>query len=113
MRRYVANRKAKNHGEIVSAFEAFGCMVLDVADHRTLGCDLVVYRQSGFFWGDPWTTRWVVTTIACEVKDSSKPPSARKLKPSEEKFRDRCRANGMPWALVESVEDVKKLMEGA
>ena len=99
----------ENHATIKAAFEAYGCFVIDISDSRTLGCDLIVYRENAFMFG----YRAVSDCIAIEIKDGSKPPSARKLKPSEEKFRDRCRAKRMPWQLVESVEDVKKLMEGA
>lgn len=90
-----AHQKDGNHADVVRCLEAHGCFVLDVSDHRKIGVDLIVFRRGG--------------VCAVEVKDGSKPPSARELTPSEVRFRDRCRANGFPWALVETTEQAREL----
>lgn len=43
-----------------------------------------------------------------EIKDGSKPPSARKLTEDEQKFKDNWHGN---YEIVLSVEDVNKLMD--
>lgn len=43
-------------------------------------------------------------TFLCEVKDGSKPPSARKLTDDQVKFKDEWKGD---WTLLESVEDVQ------
>jgi hypothetical protein len=45
-------------------------------------------------------------TIAVEIKDGSKPPSARKLSKGEQDFKDNWLGR---WELVESIDDVIKL----
>lgn len=60
-----------NHAEIVSAFRKFGCQVLSIAQLKNCA-DLVVKRGN--------------KVVLVEVKDGTKPPSARKLTPGEVKF---------------------------
>ena len=85
----------RNHPHLKAAFEAHDWLVFDVSDSRTLGLDFIVIRRG--------------RVVAVEAKDGEKVPSARKLTPSEEKTRDRCRAHGVEWRLVMSVEDVRAL----
>ena len=47
-------------------------------------------------------------TFLCEVKDGSKPPSARKLTPDQIKFRDSWKGD---YTVLESVEDVRDFHE--
>lgn len=64
-----------NHGEVVAALRAAGCGVLSLAAVGR-GCpDLLVHSP-----------KWPFTTVLIEVKDGSKPPSARKLTPDQEAF---------------------------
>ncbi len=58
------NRRDANHAEIVGVFESLDCSVLDVSA-APCGFDLIVGYKT--------------QAIAVEVKDGSKPPSARKL----------------------------------
>lgn len=86
-----AARKDDNQIEIEAAFRACG---FEVADTSRLGDgfpDLTVYRPAN-------------GVLLVEVKDGSKPPSARKLTPAEADF-----ARRFPVKLVESVDDVLTL----
>ena len=75
-------------------------------------------RELGWTWRiggeghDGWVglvTRRGRFWIPVEVKDPAKPPSKRKLTPAEQDFKDECKAKGLPWALVETVDDVLAL----
>jgi len=89
-----AARKDANHGEIHKEFEKEGFVVKDLSQLKNC-CDIAVARN-GY-------------TYMIEIKDGSKPPSARKLTPGEIKFRDRWISGGGLWRLIESVEDVREL----
>jgi hypothetical protein len=66
-----------NHGEIVKALRSAGCGVLDLSAVGN-GCpDLLVHAP---------TFPACRTAYLLEIKDGSKPPSARKLTPEQEKF---------------------------
>lgn len=88
-----AAKKDANHVEVVGLFRKLGWYVLDVAQLKNC-CDIIVSKAG--------------RTIAAEIKDSSKPPSARKLSEGEAKFRDEWLGE---WRLVESEEDVLKINE--
>ena len=82
-----ARRTDANHGEVAAAFERLGCSVWKVNDV----VDLVIgYGGIAFL---------------IEVKDGTKPPSAQKLTPREEKFRK-------SWTgglyLIRNMQDVEK-----
>lgn len=47
-------------------------------------------------------------TFLCEIKDGSKPPSARKLTEAQIKFRDSWKGD---YTVLESVEDVRDFHE--
>ena len=86
-----AAKKDANHNEVADAFKSLGYSVLDVSQLKNC-CDLIAAKGK--------------RTIAVEVKDGSKPPSARKLSSGEMQFKaDWCGE----WALVESVNDVIEL----
>ena len=81
-----AARTDDNHAEIREALRKVGCSVLDLSRVGG-GCpDLLVWR-----WG---------TFYLMEVKDGTKPPSARKLTPAQVRFRER-----FPVIVVCSVAD--------
>jgi Holliday junction resolvase len=69
-----AARTDDNQTEIVALFRKLGWAVLIVAQLKKC-CDLVVSKDG--------------RTICIEVKDGKKIPSAQKLTPGEEEFRDR------------------------
>lgn len=69
-----AKRTDANHAAIVKAFRALGCSVASTAGIGDGFPDLVVSRHKD---GPAWLV---------EVKDGSKPPSARKLTEDQIKF---------------------------
>jgi hypothetical protein len=82
-----------NHAAIMATFRALGCSVQSIAAVGK-GCpDLLVGR-------DGWT-------VPVEVKDGSKPPSARKLTDYEELWRLTWKGS---YALVESPEQAHQLV---
>ena len=86
-----AAKKDANHNEVADVFIALGYSVLDVSQLKNC-CDLIAAKGK--------------RSIAVEVKDGSKPPSARKLSSGELKFKEYWRGE---WALIESVNDVIEL----
>lgn len=80
-----------NHQEIIKEFKRLGWSVFNVSQLKNC-CDLVVAKE--------------LYTVAVEVKDGLKPPSARKLSVGEIKFRDNW--NGA-YMVVLSKEDVQLL----
>ena len=80
-----------NQPEIVAAFRKLGWSVLIISQLKNC-CDIIVAKGG--------------ETIAIEIKDGDKPPSARKLSEGEQKFKDTWLGR---WELVESVGDVIKL----
>lgn len=92
MRKYA--RQDENHKEVRKAFEAFGCSVCDLSQLGRGVPDILVG-----FGG---------LCIAVEIKDSAKPPSARKLTPDEEKFRMNWKGG---YRLVTNLEDVAETVK--
>lgn len=83
-----------NQKEVVAAFRGYGCSVKHV--HMVKGfVDIVVGYQG--------------VTHLVEIKDGSKPPSARKLTPDEQDFWDHW--HGELPVIVESVDDVDRLIQ--
>ena len=89
-----AARVDANHADIIAAFRSFG---FSVADTSRLG--------SGF--PDCVIARNGITGLV-EIKDGSKPASARRLTDDEERFR--MNWNGR-WELVESFDDVMRIAQ--
>ena len=86
-----AAKKDANHNEVADAFISLGYSVLDVSQLKKC-CDIIAGKGK--------------RTIAVEIKDGAKPPSARKLSEGELDFKRSWRGE---WALVESVNDVINL----
>lgn len=82
----------KNQPEIVEAFRRMGCSVLIISQLKNC-CDAFVAKGG--------------VTVAVEIKDGSKPLSARKLTDGEREFRDSWKGQ---YAVVECVEDVRKVV---
>ena len=87
MRRWAARRDA-NEGEIVEALRRAGCSVI-----RLHAVDLLVGRR-----GQNWLM---------EVKDGNKPPSARKLTPTQRALRNGWRGQ---YTVVTSAEEALELV---
>ena len=83
-----AAKKDANHAEIVKAFEKMGCSVIDVSA-TPCGLDILV-GYGGL-------------CMPVEIKDGSKPPSARKLTPNEAKIHARWTGGAR---LVKDFDDV-------
>lgn len=90
-----AARTDANQSEIVSLFRAAGWSVLIVSQLKKC-CDIFVSKSG--------------RTIAVEIKDGSKPPSARKLTSGELEFKNTWLGE---WMLVESTEDVIEIINNA
>ena len=67
-----ARRVDANHARIVKAFRQMGCNVLDLS-RVGQGCPDLLIAKHGI-------------NVLVEIKDGSKPPSARKLTPDEQQF---------------------------
>ncbi len=87
-------RKDANHADIVKWFRDHGALVDDVSNLPGLGYDLIISV------GD------VVRVV--EVKDGSKPPSARRLTESEVEAQARW---GSQFVVVTSEADAEELLE--
>lgn len=92
MRKYA--RQDANHKAIRGAFESLGCSVASLSSLGGGIPDLLV-GYGGL-------------CIAVEVKDASKPPSARKLTPDEERFRMNWKGG---YRLVQNLDDVTETVE--
>lgn len=88
-----AARRDDNEQEIVKALRKAGAFVAYI----DTPCDLIVGYQT--------------KTILLEVKDGSKPPSARKLTPNEQKFFDEW--TGGPLFIVTCVDEALATLEDA
>ena len=86
-----ANRIDANQTEIIKYFRSMGCYVLNISSLKNC-CDILVSKNGA--------------TVAIEIKDGSKPKSARRLTSGEAKFRDEWQG---AWRLCESLEDAEKI----
>jgi Holliday junction resolvase len=77
-----------NQAEVVALFRKLGWYVLIVSQLKNC-CDIIVSKNG--------------RTVAIEIKDGKKPPSARKLSEGEQKFRAEWQGE---YALVETADDV-------
>lgn len=84
-----------NHWEVLCALKRLGWCVVSTAALGGGFPDMIAARAG------------VLKLI--EVKDGTKPPSARKLTPCEMDFHQLFAAAGCPVVIVESLEDVAKL----
>lgn len=95
MSRRWAFRKDANHGAIVKAMARLGAEFVDMSN---LGAsfDGVMFIGSRDYW--------------VEIKDGSKPPSARKLTDGEGKIDDILRRHGRQLHVIESEDDLVRLV---
>jgi hypothetical protein len=75
-----AKRRDANHKSVLDFLRDQGWSVLDLADHGDGVPDAVCSRAN--------VNRPGYTTALLEIKDGSKPPSARKLTPKEQAVKD-------------------------
>jgi hypothetical protein len=88
-----AARVDANQPEIVKALRAIGASVLVMSQLKNCFDLLIGYRGRTFLF---------------EVKDGSKPPSARKLTPGEQEFKDSWK--GSEYHIVLSVEQAIEIV---
>ena len=89
-----AHRLDANHSELVDAFRSMGCSVLSLAGLGN-GCPDIVVGLGGI-------------QVMVEIKDGSRPPSARKLTPDEARFRGSWTGG---YKIVEDMDGVKETVE--
>lgn len=82
-----------NQKEVVALFRKLGWCVLIVSQLKNC-CDIIVSKDG--------------VTIAIEIKDGKKPPSARKLSKGELDFKNEWLGE---WRLVETESDVLEINE--
>lgn len=82
-------RVDRNHGEIKKCFEYLGYSVSDVFQLKTGIGDIIVGKYD--------------KNYLIEIKDGEKPPSQKKLTPTEHKFKDSWKGQ---HDIIESIEDV-------
>lgn len=86
----MANRTDANQAEIVKVIRALGGEWIDCTDAPKAGYDGL--------------TLWRGRSLVTEIKDGSKPPSARKLTDNEQKTKDKCDQRGVPYLILLSVD---------
>lgn len=92
-----AARSDRNQSEIVEAFRRLGAHV--VLTHQLKNfCDCIVYYKG--------------RTLTIEIKDGRQVPSKRKLTEGEAKCKAAIEATGNQYHIIESVDDVIKLIFG-
>lgn len=87
-----AARTDANHAETIAAFRAIGFAVSDTSRLGNGFPDAIISRSG--------------RTAVVEIKDGKKPPSARKLTPDEQRFKDGWRGAHL---IVESLDDVERI----
>ena len=88
-----ACRVDANHKEIVEYFRGRCWSVLDIHTIKNC-CDIIVSRHG--------------VTVAIEIKDGTKPPSARKLTKGEVLFKDTWQGQ---YYIITSIEDVDNMIK--
>ena len=82
----IAARRDANERAIIKAMEAEGAFVRQINDEGRF--DLLVWHKG--------------QTLLMEVKDGSKPPSARRLSDAEQKFHDEWPGNNLHVVISEA-----------
>lgn len=96
MARRWAAKVDENHGDIRAAYRAVGAVVEDTSGAGKGFPDLAVSFSGNIYY--------------VEVKDGSKPPSARKLTPDQVKFHARQLSAGVVVHVVTSVDEALRVI---
>lgn len=94
-----AARVDANHAEVSKALTRCGAWVIDCSAVGQGFPDLVAAHRG----------KWLMI----EIKDGTKPPSARKLTPSQVEFHARAAANGVTVHVVKSIDEAIELVRSA
>ncbi len=89
-------RRDANHSEIVNYLRSLGCFVHDISELKNCA-DIVVLYKGRIFYG--------------EIKDGTKPLSQRKLTEGEIAFKNEIEKYGGLYFVIESKEDVLKIIQ--
>lgn len=100
-----AARTDANHREIVQALRTAGCVVHDTSSVGGGFPDLVVGKPAHAIV----TPFGIKVVWLMEVKDGSRPPSARKLTPDQERFAAEWSG---AWVCVTSVDEALAVVAG-
>ena len=102
-----AKRTDANHAAIRQAFRDLGWTVEDLSHVGHGVPDLYVERVEGHSKSE-YGTRWLRAEFI-EVKDGSKPPSARRVTKDGQWFHELLRRAGVTVRVIERVEQVAEL----
>jgi hypothetical protein len=89
-------RKDANHNSVVQALEAAGAVCIDCTVAPVLGFDLLILHRGKIY--------------ITEVKDGSKPASARKLTDGEAARKEQVELKNVPYNVVLNREEALRLI---
>ena len=93
--KYHKSRVDANHSQIVTVAKRLGCVVLDTSPLKNCFDLLIAYRGQLF---------------CVEIKDGSKPKNKRALTSGEADFKNKLESVDVPYFVVETVEDLFKIL---
>ena len=91
-----ASKVDNNQKQIVTALRKLGAVVLLTHQLKNC-CDCIVYYRG--------------KTYTVEIKDGSKPLSARKLTEGEQEFKAKIESVGCTYWIIESIEDALNMIQ--
>lgn len=91
----MAKRIDANHGAVVVALRRLGWHVVPTFEQGGGFPDLLCAKAGRL--------------VQIEVKDGSKPPSARKLTPDEQRYHSQMELAGCPVVVIERIEQIERL----
>ncbi len=89
-----ADRRDANDSALTKIARQCGALVVKMRPGQ--GCDLLIVHRG--------------RVLIVEIKDGAKPHSARKLTKQEQGLKDQCEYRGVPYYIVESEEDLLRLL---
>lgn len=93
----VGKRVDLNQSTIVDALRSVGATWISTSGDPNIGFDGIIL----------WRSR----VLIAEIKDESKPPSKRRLTPTELKRQQQCEAAGVPYLILLNPEQALRAVE--